>query len=185
MSKISTIALAAVGVLAIGGAAAAADKPASHVMDVELPDGATAHITYYGNVAPQVRIVPGPVAWAPMAFPRFRNLDAVMAQMERQRQVLMKQAETLSRRPVAARGTPVNVVSYGSAPARTNSVSVVSVTNGSGTCTRTTRVVSQGAGKPPKVTSDLSGTCSAGTAGPQPQSKPTAAHQASDTLDRT
>jgi hypothetical protein len=154
-------------------------------MDVALPNGGTAHITYYGNVAPKVTVLPGPVAWAPMAMPALPDFHAMMARMERQREVLMKQVQALSRQAVPGPGTPVNVVSYANAPAGTNSVSVVSVSNGSGTCTRTTRVVSQGAGKPPKVTSDVSGTCSAVSGGPPQQSKPTAARAAPELLDRT
>jgi hypothetical protein len=36
---------------------------------------------------------------------------------------------------------------------------VVSVSNNGKTCTRTTEVISQGPGKPPKVTSNASGQC--------------------------
>ena len=49
-------------------------------------------------------------------------------------------------------------------PAGETSTTVVSVSNGGATCTRTTESVSQGPGKPPKVTSSVSGTVRAGAA---------------------
>jgi hypothetical protein len=58
----------------------------------------------------------------------------------------------------------MNVVSYGNVPAGTNSVSVYTVSNGGHSCTRTTEVVSQGEGKPPKVTTKTSGECGPETA---------------------
>jgi hypothetical protein len=185
MRTASKLALAAAGALAIGGAAAAATKPESHVMDVALPDGSTAHIQYYGDVAPRVTIAPGPVEWAPMAFPRLGNLDAMMAQMARERDAMIRQAQQISRRASIAPGVPVNVVSYGTAPAGTTSVSVVSVSNGGGTCTRTTRTISEGAGKAPKVESTVSGTCSGAAAGTSPQTKPAAARQSAVPVDHT
>ena len=55
----------------------------------------------------------------------------------------------------------MDVASYGNLPAAADSVSVVSVSNGGSSCTRTTEVVSQGPGKPPKVTTNVSGNCGA------------------------
>ena len=55
----------------------------------------------------------------------------------------------------------MNVAAYGNLPAGATSTSIVSYSNGGATCTRTTEVVSQGPGKPPKVTSNVSGDCSA------------------------
>jgi len=58
---------------------------------------------------------------------------------------------------------------YGNVPVGTSSVTLVSTSNGGKTCTRTTEVTSQGAGKPPKVISNVSGDCSAapGAAAPE------------------
>lgn len=182
--------LAGAAALAIAGAAVAA-TPAKHVMNVALPDGSTAHIEYVGNVAPKVTIAPGPfapfsVGWAPMAMPDFSRIDKIMADMERQRAAIMQQVQQMHR----GIGIPTaTIASYGNIPnlpAGANSISVVSVSNGGGTCTRTTRVTSEGPGKAPKVDSSLSGNCSASAApAPGPQAKPTAAPRSSAPIDRT
>ena len=60
----------------------------------------------------------------------------------------------------------MNVAVYGNAPAGTQSVTVVSTSNGSKSCTRTTQLTSQGAGKPPKVVTSVSGDCAQTSAPP-------------------
>ena len=81
---------------------------------------------------------------------------------------MIRHAQDMSRQ--AATGAPgMNVAAYGNAPAGVTSTSVVSVSNGAGTCTRTTETVSQGPGKPPKVTSNVSGNCGPSAAPAQPQ----------------
>jgi hypothetical protein len=91
---------------------------------------------------------------------------------------MMRQAQQLATRP----GAPeFNVASFGNLPAGANSVSVVSFSNGGSTCTRTTEAVSQGAGKPPKVSTKVTGNCGA-SAGPVPQQGPARSPAA---LDRT
>ncbi len=189
MPKLSTLALAAAGAAALGGAAAAATKPASHVMDVALPDGAIAHVRYYGDVAPKITVsqapgIFGPVAWAPLPMPQLGDFGQVMARIERQREALVNRVRQMSRQAGTAPGARANVVSYGDAPAGSSSVSVVSVSNGRSTCTRTTRVTSQGAGKPPKVTSDISGNCSAEGGAPARRGA-AAVHRPAQALDRT
>jgi hypothetical protein len=71
---------------------------------------------------------------------------------------MMKQVQQITR-GVGSKVAPINVVSYGDMPAGANSVSVVSVSNGGATCTRTTQVTSEGAGKAPNVVSKVSGNC--------------------------
>jgi hypothetical protein len=167
MRKFAKIAFAGAAAAALVGTAYAASNNA-HVMDVSLPDGAVAHIQYYGDVAPKVTIAPGPQAamagqWAPMAFPGFGDIDREIAQMRQQSEAMIRQAQSMA----AQQGAPgVNVAAYGNLPAGANSVSVVSYSNGGQACTRTTEVTSEGAGKPPKVTTKVSGNCGAGTAAP-------------------
>jgi hypothetical protein len=151
-----------VAAAAIAGTAVAA-APETHVMDVALPGGGTAHIQYQGDVAPKVTFdrsafSPFSVGWAPMAFPDFGNLDRMFEQMSRAREQIMRQANEMRRR---SQMPTASVASYGNMPAGANSVSVVSVSNGGNTCTRTTRVTSQGQGKAPKVVTNVSGNCSA------------------------
>jgi hypothetical protein len=170
MRKLAKFALAGAAATALAGTAYAAGKNA-HVMDVALPDGAVAHIQYYGDVAPKVTIAPRaeagmPGLWAPMAFPNFEGLDQAIARMNQETEAMMRQAQTMAAHP----GAPgLNVASYGNMPAGANSVSVVSYSNGGRTCTRTTQSVSEGPGKPPKVTTSVSGDCGPAAAAPAPQ----------------
>ena len=152
MRKAFGLVLAGLGAAAIAGAAVAASR-GSHVMNVPLPDGSTARVEYVGEVAPKMTVVPVPAA-------PFGIFDHSMFDMQRQIDAMMRQIDVLARAPMAVAGTPgMNVAAYGNAPAGSQSVTVVSTSNGSKTCTRTTEVTSQGAGKPPKVVTNVSGDC--------------------------
>lgn len=171
--KLPMFAFAGVAAAALAGTAIAANQK-SHRMDVPLPAGGVVHVEYYGDVAPKVTVgaPAGLGMWAPSAFPGFAGFDGMLEQLDRQ----MRQIEQIARQPV---GTPgMNVASYGSLPAGTSSVSVVSTSNGGVTCTRTTEVVSQGPGKPPKVTTNVSGNCGSAAS-------PTMAPQPSAPIDHT
>ena len=170
MKGLYKVALAAAAT-ALAGTAIAADRN-SHVMTVSLPDGAVAHVQYVGDVPPKVTVDPAPLApgfWASGMLPSFANFDRMIQQMDRETQAMMRQVQNM---PLAGGVPGLNVASYGNMPAGANSVSIVSVSNGGATCTRRTEVVSQGAGKPPKVTSSVSGNCAASA---QPQA-PAAPH---------
>ena len=161
MRKVGLV-LAGLGAAALAGAAAAASRE-SHVMNVPLPDGSTARVEYVGDVAPKVTVVPSAVA-------PFDLFDRSMFDMNRQIDAMMRQVDAMTKMPAV--GAPgLNVASYGNAPAGTQSVTVVSTSNGSKTCARTTEVTSQGAGKPPKVVTNVSGDCAGG---PAAVDKPTA-----------
>lgn len=167
MRKLPAFALA-VTMAAIAGSAVAAG-PRTHTMDVSLPDGSVAHIQYVGDVAPQVTLARRPPAvstdaWA-MSLPSFAGFDRMMEQMRRRSEDMMRRAQQMSHQ---ANGAPL-VASFGSVPAGGTSTTIVSVSNNGVTCTRTTQMVSQGPGKPPKVTSNLSGECGA----PAPANGPT------------
>jgi hypothetical protein len=162
--KLPVFAFAGVAAAALAGTAFAAG-PKTHVMNVPLPDGSVARVEYVGDVAPKVTVAPRPLAdaampWA-MPFPSFAGFDRMIAEMQRQSQEMMRQAQQMARRPA---GAAPYIASYGDLPAGGTSTTVVSVSNGGATCTRTTEVVSQGAGKPPKVTSSVSGQCASAPA---------------------
>jgi hypothetical protein len=162
MRKAYAIVLAGLGAASIAGAAVAASRD-THTMNVPLPDGSTARVEYVGNVAPKVTVVPAPVS-------PFGLFDRSMFDMHRQIDAMMREVDAMTRMPVA--GAPnLNVAAYGNAPEGTQSITVVSTSNGAKTCTRTTEVTSQGAGKPPKVVTNVSGDCGAAPA-PAP-AKPT------------
>ena len=150
---------------ALAGTAIAANRN-SHMMNVPLPDGSVAHVQYVGDVPPKVTVDPAPLApgfWTSGMLPSFANFDRMIQQMDRETQAMMRQVQQA---PFAGGVPGLNVASYGNMPAGANSVSIVSVSNGGGTCTRRTEVVSQGVGKPPKVTTSVSGNCAASA---QPQ----------------
>jgi len=171
MRKLARLALGGAIALAAAGSAVAA-APDKKVMEVPLPDGSTARIEYYGEIAPKVTIEPRkawafPGDWMTGRFGPMMNIDRIFEQMERQRDALLKQMRRMPRHG-GGPGTIPKVASYGAAPAGTTSISVVSVSNGGGTCTRTTRMISQGDGKPPKVETQVSGNCAASEAPAQP-----------------
>ena len=163
MRRLSVFAIAATAAVLAGTAVAAAPK--THAMDVSLPDGSVAHIEYAGDVAPKVSVMPGPMAsptdaWA-MPFPSFASFDRMIEQMRRQSQEVMQRAQMMSRQPS---GASPYIASFGGLPAGGSSTTIVSVSNNGVTCTRTTEVVSEGPGKAPKVTSNVSGQCGAAPA---------------------
>jgi len=154
MLKARAIVLAGLGAVALTGAAAAASRD-THILNVSLPDGSTARIEYVGNVAPTVSVAPAPMQ---SVFAPFGMFDRSMFDMDRQIDAMMRQVNEITAR--AATGAPgMNVASFGNAPAGTESVTIVTTSNGTQTCTRRTEVTSQGAGKAPKVLSSLSGDC--------------------------
>lgn len=174
MRKLPAIALTAVSAALLAGTAIAAERN-SHIMNVALPDGSTARVEYVGNVAPKVTIEPATNARADTAdadddwaVPNFAAFDRMMAQMNRESEVMMRQAQALSRQPADVGAAP-SYASFGNAPAGMSSTTVVSYSNGSSTCTRTTETVSQGADKAPKVTSTVSGNCASSRAPAQPE----------------
>jgi hypothetical protein len=164
--KLPVVALA--GALAIAGTAFAA-SPKSHVMNVPLPDGSVARVEYVGDVAPKVTVEPAPLAaaGAPWAtrFPAFPDVSRMIAEMNRRSQEMIRRADEMARHP---RSAAPYVAAYGNAPAGETSTTVVSVSNGGKSCTRTTQIVSQGPGKPPKVTSNSTGDCAAPAAPGEP-----------------
>jgi hypothetical protein len=164
MRKAFGLVVAGVGAAAIAGAAVAATRNA-HILNVPAPDGSTVRVEYVGDVAPKVTVVPGPVV-AP-----FGLFDRSAFDIQRQIDAMMRQVDTMAKIPIA--GTPgLNVAAYGNAPAGSESVTVVSTSNGSKTCTRTTEVTAQGVGKPPKVVTNVSGDC--GPASAAMPARPTA-----------
>ena len=169
MPKAFAVVLAGLGAVALTGAAAAASRE-THIMSVPLPDGSTARIEYAGKVAPKVTVSRAPLT---VSFPSWGMLDVNFGDMQRQIDAMMREMNDVASPPLA--GAPgMNVASYDNAPAGSSSVTVVSTSNGSKTCTRTTEVTSQGPGKAPKVTSNVSGDCAgAPAAAPQKTVNPT------------
>ena len=163
MRKALGLVLAGVGAVTLTSAAIAASRD-DHVMTVPLPDGAVATFNYVGNVAPKVSIAPGPMA---QVFAPFGMFDRSAFDMQRQIDAMMREINAVALRPAAGGVPGLNVAAYGNAPAGSTSVTIVSTSNGTKTCTRRTDITSQGAGKAPKVISSVSGDCGAAAAAPK------------------
>jgi hypothetical protein len=162
MRNALAIVLAGVGAVTLTSAAFAASRD-SHTMTVPLPDGSIATINYVGNVAPEVTVTPAPISHV---FAPFGLFDRSAYDMQRQIDAMMREIDAVASRPAA--GMPgMNVAAYGKAPAGSSSVTIVSTSDGTKTCTRRTEVTAQGAGKAPKVVSSASGDCGPAQAAPQ------------------
>jgi hypothetical protein len=174
--KLPAIAFVGVATLALAGTAFAAAR--NHVMKVSLPDGSVARVEYAGDVAPKVVVEPiAPVAdqWAATPLPSFAGFGQMIEQMNQETEAMIRQAQQIARQPGAVPGAPW-VASFGNAPAGVTSMTIVSYSNGGSTCTRTTETVSQGPGKPPRVTSSVGGNC--GTSGsPAPRASAAPIHR--------
>lgn len=168
MRRLPAFAFVGMAAAALAGTAIAA-APQTHVMNVPLPDGSVARVEYVGEIAPKVTIAPRATAeargaWG-MQFPSLAGFDRMFEQMQRQSQEMIRRAQEMARRPAGPGAAPY-IASFGNLPAGQTSTTLVSVSNGGSTCTRTTEMVSQGPGKPPKVTSSVSGQCSDGATQP-------------------
>lgn len=100
MRMIAKSLVAGAALLACAGAAVAAETQ-TRVMNVALPDGSVARITYQGEVAPRVVVLPGRFAFAPVAFHRdirapFAMMDHIAAEMDRRMEAMMRRAAEMS-----------------------------------------------------------------------------------------
>ena len=162
MREAFAIVFAGLGAVTLTSAAVAASRD-THTLNVPLPDGSTARVEYVGNIAPKVTVTPASVAGP---FAPFDLFDRSAFDMQRQIDAMIRQVDQMTRRPMA--GAPgLNVASYGNAPAGSTSVTIVSTSNGTQTCTRRTDVTSAGPGKPPKVLTSVSGNCGEAHAAPK------------------
>ncbi|MBS0332449.1 MAG: hypothetical protein JSS35_06750 [Proteobacteria bacterium] len=155
MKPLTKTALAGAAVLALGmGTLAVAAARNSHVLTVQLPDGAVERIHYTGDVAPTVRFEPdavqrvlfAPIAFAPIGLepdPVFARLEAISAAMDRQAAEMMADLEAPD---------------FGQAdlPSGAQGYTMVSTMSGSGVCTQTYQYVAR-PGEAPKVTRHSSG----------------------------
>jgi hypothetical protein len=161
MRKAHAIVLAGLGAALLTGVAAAASRDI-HTLNVALPDGSVARIEYVGSVIPKVIVTPAPTS---RMLEQFGMFDPAF-DMEREMHAMMHEMDQVAMHPIA-QVPGLNVAAYGNAPAGSTSVTIVSTSNGTQTCTRRTDVTSEGPGRAPKVTSSVSGNCSATPATPK------------------
>ena len=174
MRSFKPLLVAGLSAAALAGVAgvAVARNAHLHTMTVQLPDGGTAEIRYAGDEPPKVMISAAPVAlaaWAPAGFADwpdpFADLDRIAAQIQRQMDVVLRQAGNVD----------------GSAAPRTDGYTFVGSGGGAGFCGRSVEITSQGDGKPPQVTSRTWGDCGApstGAAASESPAKPAVAGKA-------
>ena len=161
MRKAFGLTLAGLGAVLLTGGAVAASQD-RHVINVPLPDGSTARVEYVGDVAPKVSITPLPLS---IAFAGIGSIDRSMFDMQRQIEAMMRNMRNLA--PASVFAAPgMNAAAYGDVPVEASSVTIVTTSNGSKTCTRRTDVTSEGPGKAPKVVSSVSGDCGAAAVAP-------------------
>jgi hypothetical protein len=168
MRTVRTAVLAGVAIAGLTGLALAA-APTLHEMTVQGPDGAVAHISYTGSVAPKVTFVQGPASPFAVSFWRapspFAELDRITALMDRQMAQMMYQARLMEQQATA---DPLSTAVFKDMPAGSSSYSFVSTASGNGYCMRTTQITSSPNGGKPKVVSSTSGNCgsASGSAAP-------------------
>lgn len=193
---VAPMAVVAMALLAAGGVGLAATAHAHdsradgglaasdlHTINVTLPDGAAARVTYQGTVAPRVALVPVGVAgaaFAPIAVgavpgdpfaadPLFAALERQQVEMVRQmnamRQEALRQAVIAQGAAQASAAGAPGAVRVGSLPAGASfRYSVTSISNGAHGCTQTVEWRSDGSGKEPQVIRAASGDCDAAPA---------------------
>jgi hypothetical protein len=148
------------------GAAVAAIEN-SHSLSVRLPDGAIAHVRYFGDTPPQIRIEAAPrtatpAEWMvdPEAFagPDVGEFARAAAEMDRQEALMAARMQQVM--TAAPGGVGLMQVDLGRLPPGANGYSFVSTVSGRGVCTRSVEYRSTGEGKP-QVISRSSGDCAA------------------------
>ena len=147
-----------------------------HTVTVSLPDGGVETITYTGTVAPRVnfqaRPVFGPVdspfvAFTP--FPSFAALDRISAEMDRQMDVMLHQAQMMAAMP---QDQALYNATLKGLPQGSTSFSMVSETTSNGVCTHVTRITQAAGDARPQMVSQTSGNCGEGAHSAAPSSNP-------------
>ena len=190
-------ALAGIASLAVAGAAWAAEKPAKaqpQVMEVALPDGGVARISYSGDVAPQVSVGKAGADALPAGFDSapFAAMDRIMAEMDARAAQMMNRMRAMQVQMAAAAsaarggdpqamqwvslpgfGPAAGPVAIASMPPGAVSYSSVTTMSGGRSCTQSVQVTRTAADAAPQVVRRASGDC--GSTAPAPSSAPAAA----------
>ncbi len=158
------------GAMMIIASGAQAQSARSHALDIQLPDGAVAHIQYSGDVPPEVFFDARPVRPAsPWLFPAFgpnspfAALDRLAEEMDRQAAHLLDEAAAISQH---LRSHPEGLIeaNSGGFPAGAYSYSIVSTTSAGRVCGRGIEITSRGDGAKPRVVTRSFGNCAGGHA---------------------
>lgn len=144
------------GCAALALAARAADAPQSHVIDVTLPDGSVEQISYTGNIAPGVQILPQSAPVAQLVDP-IAAFDQMAAQMDRQMDEMMQAAQAMTAQDMALANRPI-LAADGAQPVAGESYVQVSTLSPQGACTQTLHI-DTGANGVQHVAQQTSGDC--------------------------
>jgi hypothetical protein len=126
---------------------AKAESVAVHTMTVQLPGGGVETIRYAGDVAPKIVVAPaGPVTPAVAYVPGFENFRLIEAQMDRQMDMMMRQARAMQMMPMM--GMP-----------NMNQLMEAAARNGGGFCAQSMSITATGNGQPAKVVTHSVGNC--------------------------
>lgn len=130
---------------------------------VQLPDGATARIRYFGDTLPEVRVEPSgfaPLAWSDSASgflePSLFGLQQALAEMDREADLMLAQTERLTSAAPPAPGLMAADLSR--PPPGASAYTVVSWFTPHGVCSRSVEYRVGGDGRPQVVTR-TSGAC--------------------------
>jgi hypothetical protein len=163
MRTTRTLLLAATATIAAGAAAtlAHAGTSDSHVMTIQLPNGAIEQIRYAGDVPPDVVLSPEPVTapnFQPVMEQPFALLERISAEIDRQAAAMSQAANTMIAQPMPGFGG-LTEASPGRLPAGSQGYSTISTFSGNGVCTRSVQITYPGDGNAPRVQSRTSGNC--------------------------
>ncbi|ABQ71383.1 hypothetical protein Swit_5275 (plasmid) [Rhizorhabdus wittichii RW1] len=149
----------------VGGVAYAASH--EHKMTVDLPGGESAHITYFGDTPPQVKISqtqPDQTDFVDAAFQPFARMDRISAVMDAQMNAMMRRVADLHAQSadVTASEAPHFVSVSGLPKGAQVRYSYSSTTIGPNGCAQSVTWTSDGTGNAqPKMTKTSTGDCSA------------------------
>nr|WP_294510743.1 hypothetical protein [uncultured Rhodopila sp.] len=136
-----TVLLAGAAALGMAGLANA-QTSATHVMTVQLPNGAIEQILYSGDVPPQVVVVPNAASFGSP----FAALEQMSALMQRQAEAMLRSARAMAMQPMPV---PMTEAAFGR------------VSPGSGVCMRSVQITYAGNGERPHIVSNTAGDCGA------------------------
>jgi hypothetical protein len=151
VQKFRTLILAGAvtGAAAAIAGTAAAEPAKTHILTVRLPDGSLEKIRYTGDRPPVVDLAPsaGDAAFLPV----FDDFWSPFADLERMSSALDGMAY----------GNPDGLfnIDLDRLPPGAQGYTMVSTLSGHGFCTRSTKYVSAGHGKPPRVETKTTGNC--------------------------
>lgn len=169
MHKAGKWLIVGVAVAALAGSAAIAEaqSPVWHTLTVRLPGGGVEHMTYSGNVRPEIIVLPNSGFGEPFLTsfgapftsfwrdPVFAQMDRISAAMNREMSAMLRSAETVQ----ANVQQGLYNASLGQASPGTVDYSQLSTWTRHGVCTRTVRLVEPRNGGKPQVVSNTSGDC--------------------------